>query len=213
MRDLLSFDAYYKALRAICNFYEEKHLGEEEVLKELNRIRKIAKRKKSNPDVYTPEDSELFADLAKIKELSTGVYNYYLGLINSGVRISEFAKFAEDPSKYRIIDKGEYIKVYLNYRRGSKNCLYIYLPKGFDNRVYVSYNYFIKFFQKHRGLIRPKYIRNWFYSKCLQLGIPSGVADFYQGRSAVSIGDRHYLDKERMADEKYRQLIGQEIIW
>ncbi|MBT4604028.1 hypothetical protein HOC01_00165 [archaeon] len=33
------------------------------------------------------------------------------------------------------------------------------------------------------------------------------VADFYQGRSSVSIGNRHYLDKERMADEKYQLLI------
>ena len=53
-------------------------------------------------------------------------------------------------------------------------------------------------------MLRPKYIRKWFYSKCIDLGIPSNIADFYQGRQPLMVGDRHYLNREKLADKYYK---------
>lgn len=204
IRSTLSQDAYFKAVRNICNFYEEKYLDDDDILKEIAKIRRLAKRKEAgSPDIYTPTDEELKENLQTVQSGSKAVYNFYLGLVYSGVRIVEFGRFADNPSQYKVIDKGDFVKILVNHKRGAKNCNFIYLPKWLYQKKFCSYKYFIKFFQENKDILRPKYVRNWFYSNCLRQGIPSGVADFYQGRSPASIGDRHYLDKERMADEKY----------
>ena len=196
---------FYKTVRNLCNFYEEKYLGDDEILKELTKIRKVVKKPKCRPDIYTPTDTELYEQLSLIKSKNVDVHQFYLGLMYSGVRIREFLYYLAEPSKFRIIKKDRFKKVLLNYTRNTKSCIYIYLPLDYVEPK-VSLKQLESFLGCNKEILRPKYLRNWFYSKCLQLGIPSGVADFYQGRSPVSIGDRHYLDKERMADEKYKEL-------
>ncbi len=193
---------FYKAVRNLCNFYEEKYMGDDEILKELTKIRKVVKKPKCRPDIYTPTDTELFEQLSLIKSRNIDVYQFYLGLMYSGVRIRELLYYIKNPSNFKILKKDGFKKVLLNYQRNTKSCIYIYLPASYVEPK-VTMKKLESFLASNKDILRPKYLRNWFYSKCLTLGIPSGVADFYQGRSPVSIGDRHYLDKERMADEKY----------
>jgi len=199
-------DGYYKAIRSLCAYFEEMFLDNDDVLKDLSRISKLVKKPTSKPDIYCPTDEEIQETLEKLKYLNKNIYHFYIGLIHSGVRIREFAYYLEDPSRFKVIEKKGFKKVLLNYKRGNKYCQYIYLPLEYSEGKYVSPKYLSKFLSKHKDLLRPKYIRNWFYSKCLSSGIPSPVADFYQGRSAVTVGDRHYLDKEKMADEMYLKI-------
>ena len=58
---------------------------------------------------------------------------------------------------------------------------------------------------KRNKLIPIKYCRKWFFSKCIELGIPESIADFYEGRSSNSIGAKHYLSKQKLADKYYEE--------
>lgn len=205
-KPMKSLSTFYKIVRGVCNFYEQKYLENEGVLKEINLVRRVIKKPKCNPDIYCPSDKELSDNLQRIKELDIRVYKFYLGLMYSGVRIREFCHYLNSKSDFKIVHKDGFKKILMNYSRNTKTCLYIYLPEHYiEERITVRE--FELFLVKHKDILRPKYIRNWFYSKCLDLGIPSGVADFYQGRSPVSIGDKHYLDKEKMADRCYGKLL------
>ena len=207
IKDKLCQDAYYKALRGLCNYFEERYLDNEELVTEINKIRHIAKKPSCNADIYTPTDKELLDNLNRIKELNQSIYLFYLGLIFSGVRIRELETYIKNPADFRVVEKEGFYKIVLNSNRITKKCYYIYLPTNFKLPERFSVKYLSKFLTEHKEVIRPKYIRNWFYSKCLDLGIPNGIVDFYQGRAAITVGDKHYLDKERMADHLYGKLV------
>ena len=113
--------------------------------------------------------------------------------------------YSKDQDKLKVINREGFKKIVLNADRRTKKCYFIYLPLDFELPVDITEGMIRKFLATHKEILRPKYIRNWFYSKCLELGIPSGIIDFYQGRSPVTVGDKHYLDKERMADKLYSQ--------
>ncbi|MFC1690816.1 integrase [Nanoarchaeota archaeon] len=205
IRDKLYSDQYYKALRALCNFFEEKYLENPAVLVDLERIRKNFKRPKATPDIYTPSDEQLVETLAKLKALNKKYYEFYVALMFSGVRIKEMAYYINSDKDFKTIENGNYHKVLLNYKRHCKNVFFLYFPKGFELSEGVIVENLSRFLTRHPEIIRPKYIRNWFYSKCLDLGVPSAIADFFQGRTPISVGDRHYLDRERMADKCYSE--------
>jgi intergrase/recombinase len=60
---------------------------------------------------------------------------------------------------------------------------------------------------KRNNLISIKYCRKWFYTKCIKLGIPDTIADYYQGRSANSVGNNHYLSRQMLADNNYSKIV------
>ncbi|MFC1741752.1 integrase [Nanoarchaeota archaeon] len=205
LKDKLTNDGYFKGIRSLCNFFEEKYPDNTQLLAEIVNIRKAVKKPKCNADIYTPSDDEMLANLKLLKKLKPEFHKFFLGLAFSGVRINELEAYINSPEKFRIVTTGAYKKVILNLRRRTKNCLFIYLPRWYEPPDKISIKYLNRFLQLNKEIIRPKYMRNWFYSKCLDLEIPSGIADFYQGRSPVTVGDRHYLDKEKMADRLYAE--------
>jgi len=58
---------------------------------------------------------------------------------------------------------------------------------------------------KTKHLIPIKYCRKWFYTKCIELGVPEAIADFYEGRTANSVGSNHYLSRQMLADKFYNE--------
>ena len=202
-------EGFFKVVRSLCNYFEETYSEDLELQDMLTRVRKIAKKPSCIPDIYTPTDEEMEKSLNSLKEKDSRLYRLYLGLMCSGVRIIEMLELLNTPENFRIIQKEGFKKVIFNKRRNTKTCLFIYLPDWFDlTKVYLTQGMVNKFLTHNKDIVRAKYTRNWFYSKCLDLGIPSGIADFYQGRSPVTMGDKHYLDKEKMADREYHKLIG-----
>ncbi len=203
VKDKFGKDGFYKAVRALCNYFEEQYLDNEGILREIAKIRKIAHKPHCGVDIYTPSDEELVRNLEQLKVSSNKYYLFYLGLIFSGIRIREMISYVKEPHRFKIIQNEKYYKVVLNSDRITKKCYFVYLPNWFEVPKEVTETGLIGFLAKHKNILRPKYIRNWFYSKCLDLGIPNGVIDFYQGRSPVSVGNKHYLDKEKMGDRLY----------
>lgn len=205
IKETLNQDAYYKALRVLCNYFEEIYLDNDNIVTEINKIRRIAKKPACNADIYTPTDQELLDNLNKLKALHDGYFKFYLALVFSGVRVREMETLSNNPDHFRVVAYDLFKKVVVNTNRTTKKCYYIYLPQWFDVPSGIDIDKLSRFLAKHKDILRPKYIRNWFYSKCLDLGVHSGIIDFYQGRASVTVGDKHYLDKERMADRLYKE--------
>ena len=61
---------------------------------------------------------------------------------------------------------------------------------------------------KKNKLVSIKYCRKWFFTKCIELGIPESIADFYEGRVANSVGSNHYLSRQSLADNNYYKILG-----
>ena len=200
-------ECYYSAIRTLSKYFLAKYRNDEQLIKEINFINKQYPKPHSNPDIYTPSDEELKQTLINLKELSEKYYQFYLGLICSGVRIRELIHYFNNQKSFRVVEFEKFNKIVLNYRRGKKNIYFLYLPKDYDISMELTNGALTRWLSNHKEILRPKYIRKWFYSKCLDLGIPSGVVDFFQGRSPVTMGNRHYLDKEKMADKVYVKIV------
>lgn len=212
VKEHMQKDAYYTAIRSLCNYFSAVHDEDRVVEEELHKIRKHFPKPSCQPDLYTPTDQDVQETLSFLKGDNEVFYRFYVGLMCSGVRIRELAEYVNHQEKYREEKKEDFKKVLINSTRGKKSCYYIYLPASYEAPERVSLTYLSRYLIKNKKVIRPKYLRNWFYSKCIELGIPAPIADFYQGRSAISMGNKHYLEKEKLADKEYVKIIGGEAI-
>lgn len=207
VKHLFKNGGYYKATISIGKFLMEQHPDCKELVSEIEKIKRICKKPRCNPDLYTPTDEEVKKSLQFLQEKNQNYYQFYLGLLHSGVRIRELAAVCEEPEKYRVVREEGFRKIVINSTRGYKSAFFIYLPADYELPKPVSMEGLSRFLSRHKELLRPKYIRNWFYKKCIEQGIPAAIADFYQGRTPVSIGDKHYLEKEKLADINYEKII------
>ena len=207
VRSQINNDCYYKTIRAVCTFYEEKYIDDEYVKKELDKIKKIIKKPKSVPDIYTPSLDEVKRSLLELKQHSSSYAEFYFGLALSGVRITELSEVCNNISKYKTVAKNGFYKVVMNTTRNTKSSYFIYLPDWYTLPTKISTDYLRRLLNKNRSIIRPKYLRNFFYSICVELGISTAIADFYQGRTPITVGNKHYLEKEKHADTGYTLLI------
>lgn len=197
-------DGYYKAIRIFCRFLLDRELMSED---EVNKIKRYSSKPQSNADIYTPTNSDMIQNMELLKTRNKRMYMFCQALQYSGVRITELLYYINNKDKFKIIQKDGFYKVLLNYKRHTKNSYYIYLPSGIDLPSRLSQKYINKFFQQNKDLIRLKYFRNWFYYNALESGLTPAVIDFIQGRVPISIGSKHYLDKERMADKLYLEVV------
>ncbi len=192
---------------AIITFYKEKHYDNDELHRDLDRIKKLIQKPKSTPDIYTPSAQEVVNSVNKLMKINRKYGLFYLGLAFSGVRIVELESTCNNRLQYRGIDNEHYTKILLNKTRNTKTAYYIYLPKDYVLPTAVSLGFFRRLLMKHKDIIRPKYLRNFFYSSCVELSISTAIADFYQGRTPITMGNKHYLEKEHHADRAYKRLL------
>jgi len=106
----------------------------------------------------------------------------------------------------KIITQEGFYKVYLNYNRGSKSSTFAYIPSFISIPRKTTSIEGLKMKVKRKKLVvNVKYCRKWFFTKCIELGIPESVADYYEGRTSRSIGVSHYLAKQSLADKFYSE--------
>jgi intergrase/recombinase len=185
-----------KAIRVFCNYLESKGLFPNEIKTIRNKI----KIKSSGRDDYVPDTQEIIKTINKIDD--SNYRAMYLILLFSGIRGTELTYMLAH-KRLRRVDKGSFYKVYLNYSRGSKSSYFAYLPLFLDVSKIKGSLIGMQSYLKKRNLLPYKYCRKWFYTKCIELGIPDSIADFYQGRISQSIGNNHYLGKQALADKHY----------
>ena len=104
-----------------------------------------------------------------------------------------------------------FVKVTMNYLRHNKNSYFCYLPLDICNQLSTNHKLLsissLEQEIKRKNLIPIKYCRKWFYTKCIELGIPESIADYYQGRTARGVGNNHYLSRQLLADQNYSKMV------
>ena len=192
------------AIRNFIKFAEEEEIIDENT---ANKIRQIAKIPKSGVDLYIP-------GIGKVIDTYHNITNekyklLYKVLACSGIRLREgillFKQF--DPDK--LIINGEVAKYPLSHIRATKKAYFVYLPAQVAKelkKMELSEFYARKCFRK-AGL-PAKYLRKWNYNFILREGrAPADIVDFIQGRSPITIGSMHYLEKEKQADWYYSKVV------
>jgi len=126
----------------------------------------------------------------------------------SGIRKVEGSYLLANSHKLVAQEKDGFVKVTMNYLRHNKNSFFCYLPSSIYNQIITNKQLSISSLEnelKRHKLIAIKYCRKWFYTKCIELGVPEAIADFYEGRTSNSIGSNHYLSKQMLADRYYKE--------
>lgn len=190
-----------KLVRSILNFCEDEGLLNNN---QLIEIKSKIKSKPIIPDNFVPTDLEIKDSLDK---LSLKHKQLYLLFLTSGLRKIEGIYLLNNFNNLRYQEYSDYVKINMSYKRKNKNSYFCYLPRGiyiklkvfFDKITIVALEQEIK----RKKLIPIKYCRKWFFTKCVELGIPETIADFYEGRVANSVGSNHYLSRQMLGDKYY----------
>ena len=195
-------DINIKIIIRLFNYLKYKGVPDD-VIKSNRKL--LLKKNKSIADNYVPTDEEVKQTLSKLRP---DLVPFYLLLLFSGIRISEGKYLLTNISKLKIQTNNAYCKVGLNYAHHNKGSFFCYLPLclytqlSFVNKLGGLATYIAR-----NNLIPLKYCRKWFFTKCIELGIPESIADFYEGRVATSVGSNHYLSRQMLADRFYFQLV------
>lgn len=176
-------------------------------LEVIENHKKLLKKSKCwNNDNFVPTDSEIKNTLSKLR---SDLLPYYLFFLYSGIRITEGIYLLNNLDKLKVQYKEMYCKINLEYNRRNKRSFFCYLPTSIYTQISSKKTELshIRMFIKRNKLIPIKYCRKWFFTKCIELGIPESIADFYEGRVATSVGSNHYLSRQALADQNYSKLI------
>ena len=182
---------------------------------DADRIRKYAKMKKANVDrtyISNEEIQEAWKQVKAYKEKRRELA--FKLLVFSGLRLAHvhYLLTTFDPEK--LILQGNIAKYPLHEAgKGSKRVFYAYMPADFAlelERIPDSYDAmreWVRRFKQPAHRVKGKLIRKWHFNFLIRHGVPFEVADFIQGRSAKSVGERHYANLELLADEAYSRVV------
>ncbi|MDD3976492.1 MAG: integrase [Candidatus ainarchaeum sp.] len=194
-----------KMIRLILNYCEKKELLTTD---QLAQCRKKIKTQKSGVDNHVPTDQEI---QQTISQLSPNNKLMYLVYLMSGVRKVELDYLIKNFSSLKAQQFEGFVKISMNYLRKTKNSYFCYLPLEVYSKLSANYKQLsvsnLEREIKRKKLIPIKYCRKWFYTKCIELGIPESIADYYQGRTGNSIGSNHYLSRQLLADKNYSEIV------
>ncbi|MEM4619998.1 MAG: integrase [Desulfurococcaceae archaeon] len=201
-----------KTIRLYIDYLEKVGVLSEE---EGERLRKIFKVKNNNY-VIKPYNLDVEKLVKQIHMLRMGLYKLVLLLLYySGSRLSEVIKMLKEFNEERLVCTDVYCRYFLGWRRGRKRCDYVYFPRFLlqeidrvreKERIGTYDTIRDNLFEEYG--VRPKEYRKLFYRSCRDVGIPKEVCDFYQSRiSNLSIGDIHYDNLLRRADEYYTKIL------
>ncbi|AZG03799.1 hypothetical protein [Sulfolobus spindle-shaped virus] len=171
-------------------YYE--FLGKEDKAKELK-----VEKKMSIPVYRIPSLEEIKKVLNHEDERIRILYRL---LLESGIRLKEalFILNNYDPALDQMED-GFFVYT-VNLIRKSKKSFYAF------HITPLQKTYITESIIDHTDLpVKPKFIRKFTATKMLELGIPSEVVDFFQGRTPSSILSKHYLDLLTLAKKEYKK--------
>ena len=196
--------SHLKLIKRLFNYLKEQNVSEDVLIP----YRKLLKKsKKDKIDNFVPTDEEVLDTLIKLRPKLRPLYLMYL---YSGIRVLEGQYLLENIDKLKIQCVNSYQKVYLDYNRHTKCAYFCYTPSIIYNQIKTlktpEFREILRVIKKNK-LVSIKYCRKWFFTKCIELGIPESIADFYEGRVANSVGSNHYLSRQSLADSNYNKIL------
>ncbi len=212
-----SSNVQVKAVRNYARFLWEKGFISYD---EYMRLRSRFRIRKNSGQRYYSIDAETIVR-ATYRRGITGLLLRIL--YYSGVRVSEAIKLLEDwdpgsevllpggfiSSRLVCFEKG-FCRYYLGWRRGHKNCEWIYFPrflleeiKGNASRT-ISYNY-VRALSNKLGF-PVKLYRKHFYNICIKTTGRPDICEFIESRTG-GVGREHYMLVLEFADKLYPMVL------
>ncbi len=187
-------------------YLQEKHNVSETAILPIRKL--LTFSSPSKQDIYVPTDSEVQSTLSKLSATNQLMYLVYLV---SGIRKVEGNYLLENIPNLKCQKFDGFVKISMNYLRKNKKSYFAYLPLDVYSKLLANYKQLsvssLENDIKKKKLIPIKYCRKWFYTKCIELGIPESIADYYQGRIGNSVGNNHYLSRQMLADKNYVKIV------
>jgi len=186
------------------------YLEDQEIIhsEQITLIKKKIINIKEGVDNYVPTDQEMLLTLNQLTPNNRLVYLVYLV---SGARKVEGKYLIEKLDSLKSQQLEGYVKISMNYLRHNKNSFFCYLPLEVYTKLQLNYKQLsissLERELKNKKLIAIKYCRKWFYTKCIELGIPESIADYYEGRVSNGVGSNHYLSRQLLADQNYKKIV------
>jgi len=194
-----------RAFRNLLKLYE-KILGYPKSF--LDSLRSAIPRIKTGVDLHVPTDEEIEETFRKLRDAPAKYKALWL-LVACGVRMEHAIELLNNWDRKKLQIAEGFCRYTLGLIRSSKACFFAYFPNELlpiieeflsGPRPHLSRRRIWQYAKNH-GLVRPKYVRKWSYTKMIELGIPESVADFIHGRGPRTVGAQHYLEKARVAEQ------------
>ncbi len=196
------------ALRNFFNFLEDQEIISST---EAFEWKQFIKLKKSNVREVFITDEEIREAYKVIKEkygeLGELVFKvtYFTGLRLT--HVVEFFNNLDTFEMYVINDKVARFSV-SKISKGTKPAFVAYMPLELARRIYpVRLTYEMAKNRTRYGKVSTNTLRKWFYTFLAKQGVRDSVIDFIQGRGAIKIGTKVYLQKLVLADEAYSRVL------
>ena len=198
-------DTAVKMVRLILNYCEKEEIFTDQ---QLIACRKKIKTHKSGVDNHVPTVQEILHTLSRLSQNSKLMYLVY---VVSGIRKAEGEYLLDNLDSLKCQQLEGFTKITMNYLRHNKNSYFCYLPLSVYSKLIINHKQLslssLEQEIKRKKLISIKYCRKFFYTLCIQEGVPESIADYYQGRSANSVGSNHYLSRQLLADQNYKRIV------
>ena len=170
------------------------------------RIKSQIKPKKAHSDIHIPTNEEVRDSVVKLEEHHRLAYRL---LLYSGIRVSEAQYLLDNKGKLKVQQHDGFVKITLDWSRGSKNALYAYMPIELYQNLGKAQQDFagLQARIKKLKLVPLKYCRKWFAQKCLEADIKPEIINFYQGRAPRTVLLNHYVNLQVFADADYGKVM------
>jgi len=198
---------YVKGLRNFINFLVEEEILDEGTATLLKRPLKIKKSPPKQVFITTEELQEAYNYLVR-KYGETAEVLLRL-LIFTGLRLRQVVRLLNtfDPQNLVIVNDKVARYPMLALSRGQKRAFWAYMPADFALSLRkMNITYYMAQIRTAYGRVSPSTIRKWQYDVLTDyMGFE--IADFIQGRSAQTVGERHYSNLTKKADEAYSKVV------
>jgi len=196
---------FVKAVRNLLNFAEER---DDFTLEYLTKMRRVLKVQKTGVREVFITNEEIIEAYKHIKDCVKAIFKL---MVYSGVRLSQIYRILGDLDHSKFVIKNKITRYPIaEISKGEKKGFWVYMPRDFINElenVELPYSYNKLQKMVRFGRVCPNTIRKWNYNFLILNEVPESVADFIQGRSSVTVGSAHYLNKTKHADEWYSKIV------
>ncbi|WP_305064112.1 integrase [Methanococcoides sp.] len=206
-RKLQLKDKESRGLRNLLNFCEDEEI-EVVVGYSIDKWRRFIKIRKSGVVEVYVTDEEIKEAYTACPEVLKPVFSL---LVYSGSRATHIHKMLDNFDERNIIVDGD-VAYYptASFSEGTKKTFQVFFPTSFipelksigKPRCYYNITEKIR-----HGRVSAKTIRKWHLNMMIKAKVTESIADFIQGRAAMTVGSAHYLNKVQQAKNEYQGVI------
>ncbi len=200
-------DKESRGLRNLFNYCEDEEI-EDVVGHSIEKWRRFIKIKKSGVVEIYVNDEEI---QEAYEACSDDLKPIYQLLVYSGNRLKHIHKMLQNFNEKNIIIDGD-VAYYptASFSEGTKNTFQVFFPVSFIPKLKTisqlkAYETIMKGIRYDR--VSAKTIRKWHLNVMIKEGVTESLADFIQGRAAMTVGSAHYLNKVQQAKDEYCRIM------